>query len=267
MNESPVITRQLLLPDPNMPYSEVVSIMVWGKWMCCTLPAFKPDCFSWACLTPTAARGMLDCILLDKIHVNGKLYPAFHFVVVRITALKHPDVEMRQFQWQRDYMRLNGVGEKIHFKRGIKPFFERKEIHQRYISYIKFPAFRIDARILLLPVWKYRDGELEKAKNTTTYSAMFKRYVAQQRDWTDAMHFGKRMFPASFKPYEGEETDTTVNISPTPLIYDNLYDELTDRFLRRRYIKAGMVNGVMDLDWLTGTQKLVEEVEEYKYVD
>ena len=251
----------MFVPNPkNMPWANV-SVVVFGERMCCALPAYKPDAFSCVFLTPTAAKGLLDNIYLDKITVDGKKYPAFRFLIMCISAIEHPDPDKRQFQGMRDSIRLNGLQNKIKFKKGLKPF-EHGNVHQRYISYVYYPAFKIDARISLLPIWSLRD---EREKNAATYQEIFSRRVVNRQHYNN-LYFGKTMFPAKFKPYEGEKILTDLNLQIGPVIYDCLYDENTDVPMARRYIQAEVIKGVLDLNWIDGNKQLVQEKEKRIHV-
>ena len=258
--QSAIITPDLFIPTPSLPHC-LLTVFVWGDRMCCAAPAYKPDNFSMPYLSPTAAKGILDRILFDKVTVDGKRFPAFRYAICRITAIEHPSKSA--LQGTTDTIMLNGVKNKITFKKGLKPYnFERR---QRFITFVQYPAFRIDAYLMLLPIWELRQGNGERAKTITAYESMFKRSLAKHGAWDD-VYLGLTMFPAHYQPYANERVLADVNHKLGPVIYDYLYDETTDRMLARRYMRVNVINGVMDLDWVHGDKQLVVEKEERKHV-
>ena len=72
-----------------MPEKQTVKVKVWGDYACFTRPELKVERLSYPMMTPSAARGVLDAILFKKKTdaASGKLIPAFHWHVRRITAL------------------------------------------------------------------------------------------------------------------------------------------------------------------------------------
>lgn len=72
-----------------MPDKHIVSVKVWGDYACFTRPELKVERMSYPIMTPSAARGVLDAILFKKkTDTTGKLIPAFHWHIRRITALR-----------------------------------------------------------------------------------------------------------------------------------------------------------------------------------
>ena len=249
--------------SPKMP-ARKVSIFTFADRGCWALPQSKPDNFTCQFPTPTSAKGMLDGIFLDKITTeDGTKLPSFRYVVDSIVAVEHPDPKKRRLQGQFETIMLNGIKDKIPYKHGLHPFVPERR--QRYITFMLYPAFKIEAYISLLPIWSQRSGAGEAEKNVATYAAIFERRVAKRQAYKE-LHFGLNMFPAQFKPYEGEKVLSDLNIDIGPVIYDYLYDEYTGRILARRYIQAFVKHGVMDLGWLFGGKQLIVEKEERRSV-
>jgi CRISPR-associated protein Cas5d len=73
-----------------MPDKHIVSVKVWGDYACFTRPELKVERMSYPIMTPSGARGVLDAILFKKKTDAkiGKLVPAFHWHIRRITALR-----------------------------------------------------------------------------------------------------------------------------------------------------------------------------------
>lgn len=235
-----------------------VSLLVWGDRMCCSAPWGKPDNFSFPFLTPTAARGICDSIYFDRVDVEGGKSPTFHYMLRRIVAVEHPNPAKRALQGTTATMMLNGVENKITYKRKIGAYkFKRR---QRYITFIQFPAFRVDAAIVLVPS--------PSDKSLRAHEEIFNRRVRKQQSYREP-HLGLAMFPAQFGPVTGDETVlNTVNWGPGALIYDCIYNELTDRMLTRRYIWTEMKNGVLELDWtgIGGRKELIAEQEKRRAI-
>ncbi len=68
----------------------IVSVKIWGDYACFTRPELKVERMSYPIMTPSAARGVLDAVLFKKKTdtKTGKLAPAFHWHIRRITALQ-----------------------------------------------------------------------------------------------------------------------------------------------------------------------------------
>lgn len=69
-----------------------IKLLVWGQRACFTRPDLKAERVTYECLTPSAARGILECIhwkpaiswVIDKIHV---LHP-FEYESIRVNEVK-----------------------------------------------------------------------------------------------------------------------------------------------------------------------------------
>lgn len=233
--------------DPNMPYHDL-SMIVYGERMCCAAPTGKPNNFTYEVLPPTCAKGILDGIFHDQIMVDGKKYPAFRSCPLRIAIIEHPDPTKRRVQGQYATIELNGVSNKISMPTK-RTWAYNREIRQRFITYMLSPAFRIDFRISLLPVWKRRESDPDK--NINTYREIFLRRIFKQQSYKQ-VHFGLNMFPAQFMQSGGENVLTDINRDLGPMIYDYIYDERINQPIARRTFWARITNGVLNCNWFNG---------------
>ena len=257
-----MIDPKLFQIDPTMPYADV-DFVVYGKRMCISLPAYKPDNFTLDTLTPTAVKGMCDSYYHDKVTVGDQKYPAFRYAPLRIVSVEHPDPILRRYQGQKDNLTLNGVANKIKLGRSGEIERPNYAIRQRHITYMIAPCFHVTVRITLLPVFNLREDSFDKG--IEAYKAIFSRRVAKQQCWKEP-HFGLTMFPAKLKAYERENPLTDLNQHIGPMIYDYLYDENDGRVISRRYFDAKIIQGVLDCNWFDGNIKLVLDKEERKNV-
>lgn len=244
--------------DPKQPFVNV-KVVAFGNMGCFTPPQFKPENYTLGFMTPTAARGVLDGISMDKFEHNGKLLPTYRNVVTRITAIQHPDPRLRVRQNQIERITMNGVRAKTSFNKGtfIRP--PADDNIQRSISILHAPAFLIEGKISLLPI--FTQYGRSTGKNIKAYQEIFERRVKKGFTYRP-VYMGLSRFLAQIKPYENEEVLSGLNLELGPLIYDYIFDEDTGKLAYRRYFNAVVKDSVLNCDWFSGEIKLIVESEE-----
>src|SRR3972149_3751670 len=101
----------------------IVRVKVKGDFACFTRPDLKVERMTYPCMTPSAARGMLDCILWK---------PEFTWHVHRILVLK----PVKFFSVKRN---------EINKKQGKTPIVVEKDRAQRNSIVLKDVAYIIEA--------------------------------------------------------------------------------------------------------------------------
>ncbi len=175
----------------NLVY-EPVSVKVWGDFACFTRPEMKVERVSYDCMTPSAARGILEAIfwkpefrwVIREIHV---LKPIRYFSILRNEVKSRASLRSAENwlkQSQSDGAR-NG-------------YFADEDRTQRHTLALRDIAYVIYADVALHP---------HATDDPAKYRDQFRRRVANGQ-CCSTPYFGVREFPAFFR--EVSETDTPI---------------------------------------------------------
>jgi CRISPR-associated protein Cas5d len=173
---------------------EVVRIKVTGDFACFTRPDLKVERMSYPCMTPSAARGILDSILWK---------PEFQWYVRRIIVLN----PVKFFSVKRN---------EINSKQGKTPIIIEDKRAQRNSIVLKDVEYIIEASI-------YQKEKSDK-NPPKKYIEMFRRRVRKGQCYRRP-YLGTREFYAEFMEPDGTEKP---NIEPIPIgsmLFDVFYDE------------------------------------------
>lgn len=172
----------------------LVKIKVWGEYACFTRPDLKVERMTYPCMTPSAARGVLDSILWK---------PEFKWHVHRIQILK----PVRFFSVKRN---------EINSKQGRNPIIIESKRAQRNSVILRDVAYIIEASVNM-------NGYSEK-NSPKKYMEMFKRRV-QKGQCFRRPYLGCREFAAEFS--EPHESDMPIQdtIPIGSMLLDIFYDE------------------------------------------
>lgn len=188
---------------------QVVRVKVSGEFACFTRPDLKVERMSYPCMTPSAARGILDSILWK---------PEFQWYVrrilvlnpVRFATIKRNEIKSKQGQQGPivvDEVKADG-----------KPKYrvQRNSVVLRDVAYI------IEASIFIeQPSGK---GAFEKYLGMTKgREGMFPRRVKKGQCWRRP-YLGTREFSAEFMPPGGSEQPIQEIIPIGSMLFDIFYD-------------------------------------------
>lgn len=174
-----------------------VRIKVWGEFACFTRPDLKVERMTYPCMTPSAARGILDCILWK---------PEFVWHVQRIYVLK--PVKFAS-------VRRNEINK----KQGTTPIEvdDPKNRAQRNSIILKDVAYIIEASV--------SQATSPVANPTRKYVEMFNRRVSKGQCWRRP-YLGTREFAAEFGLPDENDKPITDDIIPIGSMFlDMWYDE------------------------------------------
>lgn len=174
-----------------------VRLKVWGEFACFTRPDLKVERMTYPCMTPSAARGVLDCILWK---------PEFVWHVHRILALK----PVKFASVKRN---------EINKKQGATPILvdDHKNRAQRNSIVLKDVAYIIEASVA--------QATSPVANPTRKYVEMFNRRVGKGQCWRRP-YLGTREFAAEFGfPTEDDKPITDEIIPIGSMFLDMWYDE------------------------------------------
>lgn len=206
---------------------EIVRLKVTGDFACFTRPDLKVERMTYPCMTPSAARGILEAILWR---------PEFQWVIRRIIVLntiKFASIKRNEITKRQG--RRSGPIE-----------IESNRV-QRSSIVLKDVAYIIEASVFV------KDELIEKTKTSKPitvkkYREMFERRVSKGQCWHQPC-LGTREFAADFSiPKEEDKPHPDVSNIRYPIgsmFYDMLYDEkgkVTPVF----FYDAEIANGVLE---------------------
>ncbi len=173
---------------------EIVRIKVQGDFACFTRPDLKVERMTYPCMTPSAARGILDSILWK---------PEFQWYVRRIIVLN----PVRFFSVKRN---------EINSKQGRNPIVIEDKRAQRNSIVLRNVAYIIEASI-------YQKETTDK-NPPKKYVEMFKRRVRKGQCYRRP-YLGTREFYAEFSEADGKEMPISEPIPIGSMLFDIFYDE------------------------------------------
>ncbi len=175
--------------------SHIVRVKVKGDYACFTRPDLKAERMSYPCMTPAAARGILDSILWK---------PEFKWWVRRILVLN---------KVQFVTIKRNEIDK----KQSENPIIiEENSRVQRNSVVLKDVAYIIEASI-------YQD-EPDAKNPPKKYTEMFERRVSKGQCFRRP-YLGTREFDLEFFPVTGKEEGAKETVAIGSLFFDMHYDE------------------------------------------
>ena len=191
-----------------------VRVKVWGQFACFTRPDLKVERMTYPCMTPSAARGVLDCILWK---------PEFVWHVQRILVLK---------QVKFHSVRRN----EINIKQGKNPIIVEAHRAQRNSIILKDVSYIIEAAVC--------QKEPDARNPPKKYVEMFNRRVRKGQCWRRPF-LGTREFAADFGPPTENDEQITEDIPIGSMFLDMWYDE-TGVPLPKFMYEVAVRKGVLD---------------------
>ena len=165
-----------------------VTLEVTGDLLCCSRPELKVERLSYECLTPSAARGILESIYwhppmqyqIDRIHVLNPI----RFLTVRKNELKSKALASS--------MRTAITG------KGSPPYINaRQDIQQRTSTVLT------DVRYVIEAHFDVDESKMGEGDTPAKFISILNRRIRKGQCWQQP-YLGIREFPAYFAPYSGE---------------------------------------------------------------
>jgi CRISPR-associated protein Cas5d len=173
--------------------NEIVRVKVTGDFACFTRPDLKVERMTYPCMTPSAARGVLDSILWK---------PEFQWWVHRILVLN----PVKFFSVKRN---------EINAKQGKTPILIEEKRSQRNSIILKDVAYIIEASVY--------QKEFDPKNPVKKYAEMFKRRIRKGQCWRRPF-LGTREFAAEFNVPDGSEHPIQEIIPVGSMLFDIFYD-------------------------------------------
>ena len=174
--------------------NEVIRVKVTGDFACFTRPDLKVERMSYPCMTPSAARGVLDSILWK---------PEFRWWVHRIMVLR----PVKFFSVKRN---------EINAKQAKTPIIIEEKRAQRNSIILRDVAYIIEASVY--------QKEFDFKNPPKKYAEMFKRRVRKGQCWRRPF-LGTREFSAEFSVPDGAEQPIKEVIPIGSMLFDIFYDD------------------------------------------
>lgn len=194
--------------------NEIVRIKVTGEFACFTRPDLKVERMTYPCMTPSAARGVLDAILWK---------PEFQWWIHRIIVLK----PVKFFSIKRN---------EINAKQGKTPIVIEEKRAQRNSIVLKDVGYIIEAS-----VYQKKFDPINPPKK---YAEMFKRRVKKGQCWRRP-YLGTREFAAEFYTIDGTEQPIPEIIPIGSMLFDVFFDE-KGKPSPLFFYDVAVINGVLE---------------------
>lgn len=194
--------------------NEIVRVKVSGEFACFTRPDLKVERMTYPCMTPSAARGVLDAILWK---------PEFQWWIHRIIVLK----PVKFISIKRN---------EINAKQGKTPIVIEEKRAQRNSIVLKDVAYIIEASVY--------QKEFDPNNPPKKYAEMFKRRVKKGQCWRRP-YLGTREFAAEFYTPDGSEQPIPEVIPIGNMLFDIFFDE-KGKPSPLFFYDVAVINGVLD---------------------
>lgn len=192
----------------------LVSVKVTGEFACFTRPDLKVERMTYPCMTPSAARGVLDAILWR---------PEFKWHVHRIKILK----PVRFFSVKRN---------EINSKQGKNPIIIEEKRAQRNSIILKDVSYVIEASVHL--------DEYSEKNPPLKYVEMFDRRVRKGQCF-HRPYLGCREFAAEFREMSTADIPISEDIPIGSMLLDMFFDENgtpSPRFFYNVAVRQGVLD-------------------------
>lgn len=206
-----------------------IKVEVWGDYACFSRPELKIERFTYDCITPSAARGILEAVfwhpglvwIIDKIYI---LSP------IEFTNIRRNEVKSKL---------LSSKAKTAMSGKNIDLFIDTgSDIQQRAATVLKNVHYVIEAHFDMT-------DKANQSDNPGKFQEMMKRRLCKGQCYHQP-YLGCREFPAKFRLWEFD-TVPTVDISSDLglMLYDMDYSDKNN--ITPMYFRAKIQNGVLDL--------------------
>jgi len=172
----------------------ILKVKVTGDFACFTRPDLKVERMTYPCMTPSAARGILDSIFWK---------PEFKWYIRNIKVLN----PVKFYSVKRN---------EINSKQSKIPIIIEEKRAQRNSIILKDVAYIIEASIFM--------DEVSERNNFKKYIEIFERRVKKGQCWRRPF-FGTREFAVEFSPADGYEKILQETIPIGSMLFDIFYNE------------------------------------------
>lgn len=201
---------------------ETIRLKVTGEYACFTRPDLKAERMSYPCMTPSAARGILEAILWKK---------EFQWFIKRIIILKPINFTS---------IKRNGINK----KQGPIDISIMDNRVQRNSIVLKDVGYIIEASVYVDEDLIRRTQNSDNPITVKKYRKMFERRVSKGQCWHQPC-LGTREFAADFSFPDEKDVPLAITYPIGSMLYDIFYDD-KGRVTPRYFYDVAIVNGVLE---------------------
>jgi CRISPR-associated protein Cas5d len=205
---------------------EVVRLKVTGDLACFTRPDLKVERMSYPCMTPSAARGILEAILWR---------PEFQWFIRRIIILNRINfcsIKRNEIQWKNTLK-----GKPIDIS-DIRNRVQRNSIVLKDVAYIIEASVFVKEELLTQKIPGKPPITVKK------YREMFERRVRNGQCWHQPF-LGTREFAADFSVPDDNDVPLDITYPIGSMFYDMFYDE-KGKAIPEFFYDVAIVNGILE---------------------
>ncbi len=206
-----------------------IKVEVWGDYACFSRPELKIERFTYDCITPSAARGILDAVfwhpglvwVIDKIYILSS---------IEFTNIRRNEVKSKL---------LSSKAKTAMSGKNVDLFIDTtSDIQQRAATVLKNVHYVIEAHFDMT-------DKANQSDNPGKFQEMMKRRLCKGQCYHQP-YLGCREYPAKFRLWEFD-TVPTVDITTDLglMLYDMDYSDKNN--ITPMYFRAKIQNGVLDL--------------------
>ena len=203
---------------------EIVRVKVTGDFACFTRPDLKVERMSYPCMTPSAARGILEAILWKK-EFQWFIRRIIVLEPIRFASIKRNEISKRQ--------NPKGVPIEITENR-----VQRNSIVLKKVAYIIEASVYVDESLI------ERSKRSDNPITVMKYRKMFERRVGNGQCWHQPC-LGTREFAADFSMPDEHDKPLDVTYPIGSMLYDMYYDDKGNASPVFFYDVA-IVNGILE---------------------
>lgn len=223
--------------------SNIVKVMVKGDYACFTQPALKVERMTYPCMTPSAARGILECILWK---------PEFQWVVKSIKILKPISFS----SIKRNEINSIQSGTPIDIL-DMSKRCQRNSIVLRDVEYIiEAVIYMSEENIQKVKNRDKKEGRIA-CEPIVKYREMFNRRLKKGQCWHQP-YLGTREFSCDFFPVTQDDEDKATELNLTYPIGSLLFDIWYDK--KHNATPIYMANAVVENSTLVCPDELNEKM-------
>ena len=205
---------------------ETIRLKVTGDYACFTRPDLKVERMSYPCMTPSAARGILEAILWKK-EFQWFIKRIILLTPIKLVSIKRNEISKKQ----------NPKGKPIDIELTDNRV-QRNSIVLKDVAYIIEASVYVDDIL----IEKTKNGE--KPITVMKYREMCERRVKKGQCWHQPC-LGTREFAADFSIPDEKDIPLDVTYPIGSMFYDMYYDD-KGRAIPEFFYDVAIVNGVLE---------------------
>lgn len=211
---------------------EIIKLKVTGDFACFTRPDLKVERMSYPCMTPSAARGILEAILWKK-EFQWFIKRIIILKPIKFASIKRNEITKKQNQISGpiDITKINNQG---------KP----ENRVQRNSIVLKDVAYIIEASVYVNEDIIRKTKDSEHPITVKKYREMFERRVKKGQCWHQPC-LGTREFAADFSFPDEDDEPIMVTYPIGSMPYDMYYDEKGNA-IPLYFYDVAIVDGVLE---------------------